>query len=227
MSSRIFSLEVIDYQETTSKSGNRFIVYSIKTHAVTRFIHPSCINAENPSFVINSRYSELLALHRQLQKSFPKLPSFPQKMYLFRPSAESIRTRMEDLNIYFSKLLRVPNIGTSETLLKLVKPVRQVTIKIEGEDREKLVEACFSHCKFFKPTEVERYLPIDFIIGKEMVRVQKITFESNQIPDGILRCHSEVNTSQLPSISVRDKVGDPQMAFACFTSLLQLIKLYD
>lgn len=68
------------------------------------------------------RYSELLQFHKNLLKSKLKpIPSFPPKKWLGNMDKQFIKKRRALLDVYFSKLSKIPGLLESELLAEFVK----------------------------------------------------------------------------------------------------------
>jgi hypothetical protein len=143
----------------------------------------------------------MLAMHKQLQAEFPKtaLPKFPPKRWLRNTSFHVITDRKHNFNLYFSKLLAVPGLCTSPTLVQALCSTFSCRIAVLGCPRmgkTSLVDAFCLAKPMHRHAKVDLTLssselmttrgPIDIIAEDNLIRISKIeTFTIREDTDYI------------------------------------------
>jgi hypothetical protein len=128
-------------------------------------------------------------MHNNLKAEFPKaaLPDFPPKLWIRNTSIHVINVRKASLNLYFRKLLAVPGLCTSSTLVQTLCSTFSCRIAVLGCPRmgkASLVDAfCFAK-PMYRHAKVDLALsssqlmttrgPIDIVADSKLIRISRI-----------------------------------------------------
>lgn len=212
----------------------RCVQYAVNVRGLTPYLHPmclydsdSCLSRDVAVFTHWKRFSTILQLHKALQVEIPhsQLPALPSHwLPVWSPSG--LQVRQQQLNIYFSSLLEIPQAKHSSALCCFFQPSLHLNLRVAGVPgigKMRLLEAFFSVRHRKEREELPRLrnrqlrdsgvypdradLPVDLVVDQTLVRIQWIdvvTLREDSDPnfsdaDGIIFAFSEeVPTSLSP-----------------------------
>lgn len=187
------SIRVVEHK--TREAG--YVEYCLAVQGETPCMHlmtfvdlETCLPQKPPLFQVTARFSQLAALHQQLEAQHSGLPTFPPKKWIRNKTAAFLEHRSEQLNSYFATLMERQDLRSSTVWSTAFAPVKSAAVAVMGTPgigKMRIVEA-FLNCSTetrhhplssllenARASELGQVCPIDLIVNKSLIRLRALT----------------------------------------------------
>ena len=179
----------------------RCVQYAVTVRGLTPYLHPmclydldSCLSRDVAVFTHWKRFSTVIQLHKALQAELPntQLPALPSH-WLPVHSPSGLQVRQQQLSVYFSSLLEIPQAKHSIALCSFFQPSMHLNLRVAGVPgigKMRLLEAFFSVRHRKERDELPGLrnrqlrdsgvypdradLPVDLVVDQTLVRITMI-----------------------------------------------------
>ena len=221
----VTSIRVVAHRR--SEAG--YVEYTLSVQGQTPCMHLTVSWDRETDFYVNSRFSQLAEVHRELEVEYSGLPPFPPKKWLRNKTEEFIEQRQEQLNGYFEVLLEREELRSSAVWTTVFAPRKTLGIAVVGTPgigKMRVVEGFLNCCQDTRlqpltslvengrASELGQVCPIDLVVHKTLVRLRALTMlqytsEAHLSAmrllsgfDGVVIVHSQAKPDSHDSVSL-------------------------